>query len=440
MIKVTKFGGSSLADAHQWEKVRRIIRADDTRRIVVVSAPGKRSKDDNKITDLLYLCHAHLKYGVSYESVLSLVEQRFSEIRTGCGLSFDLDAAFSVIRSRMNRDIPIDYLVSRGEYLCARLMAEYLGYSFLDSADWLYFDYSGKVNAEKSCAALEHALIEKQRLVIPGFYGVMPDGGIRVLSRGGSDVTGAIAAGAVNASMYENWTDVSGILMADPAIVEKPKTIERITYNELRELSYMGARVMHEDTVFPVREKDIALNIRNTNDPDAPGTLIRERFDVESPEERARFITGIAGRKNFSIISVYKAHMSGEAGIIRKVLEIFEKFGVRIEHIPSGIDSFSIVVSTEKSKPVIYDILSEIKAVCDPDDISMTDNISLIATVGRRMALRPGISGRLFATLGSSDINIRMIAQGPDEINIIVGVENADYEKTIRVLYDSFVR
>lgn len=439
MIKVVKFGGSSLADAEQFKKVKDIVLADGQRAMVVVSAPGKRSGDDNKITDLLYLCHAHLKYGVSYEGVFSMIEERFNQIREGCGLSTDLAAEFALIRSRMHKNMSIDYLVSRGEYLAARLMADYLGFSFVDATQWVRFGYDGKLDADKSEASLAALFREKSNMVLPGFYGALPDGNVRVMSRGGSDITGSLAAAAVDAGVYENWTDVSGILMADPRIVADPKPIARITYSELRELAYMGANVLHEETIFPVRHKDIPINIRNTNAPEEPGTLIKESFEKETREERKRFVTGISGRKDFSILTLRKSHLTAETGTIRGVLAIFEKYGVPIEHIPSGIDSFSLVVSSEKIKPCMYDIIGEIKQCCEPESINVTDNIALIATVGRKMAFIPGVSGKVFGALGANDINIRMIAQGPDEINIIVGVENRDFEKTIRVLYDSFI-
>lgn len=439
MIKVVKFGGSSLADAAQFKKVKDVILTDERRTVVVVSAPGKRFSEDNKITDLLYLCHAHLKYGVSYESVFSMIEERFNGIKAGCGLSTDLDAEFDKIRTNMHRNMSIDYLVSRGEYLTARLMADYLGYAFVDATEWVRFGYDGKLDAAASEANLLELAGKKKRMVLPGFYGALPDGGVRVMSRGGSDITGALAAAAVNAEVYENWTDVSGILMADPHIVDHPRPIPRITYSELRELAYMGANVLHEETILPVRNKDIPINIRNTNAPQDPGTLIQESFEKETREERKRFITGISGRKDFSIITLRKSHFTAETGVIRSVLAIFEKYCVPIEHIPSGIDSFSLVVATEKVKPRIYDILGEIRQCCEPESINVTENIALIATVGRKMAFMPGVSGKVFGTLGENNINIRMIAQGPDEINIIVGVENADFEKTIRVLYDSFI-
>lgn len=439
MIKVVKFGGSSLADAEQFKKVKDIILADSQRVVVVVSAPGKRFGEDNKITDLLYLCHAHLKYGVSYEGVFTMIEERFNQIKAGCGLSTDLESEFRLIRSRMNKNISIDYLASRGEYLTAKLMADYLGFTFVDATDWVRFGYDGKLDADKSEANLASLFPVNGRMVLPGFYGALPDGAVRVMSRGGSDITGSLAAAAVDASVYENWTDVSGILMADPRIVANPKPIAHITYGELRELAYMGANVLHEETIFPVRHKDIPINIRNTNAPDEPGTLIKESFEAETREERERFITGISGRKDFSILTVRKSHLTAEAGALRSVLAVFEKYNVPIEHIPSGIDSFSLVVSSEKIKPCIYDIIGEINQCCEPDSINVTDNIALIAAVGRKMAFIPGVSGKLFGALGANEINIRMIAQGPDEINIIVGVENPDFEKTIRILYDSFI-
>ena len=439
MIKVVKFGGSSLADAEQFKKVKDIVLADKERCVVVVSAPGKRYKDDNKVTDLLYLCHAHLKYGVSYEGVFSMIEERFNAIKAGCGLSTDLDSEFALIRSKMSKNMSIDYLASRGEYLAAKLMADYLGFSFVDATEWVRFGYDGKLDEVKSEADLAGLFKGNAFMVLPGFYGTLPDGNVRVMSRGGSDITGSLAAAAVDAKVYENWTDVSGILMADPRIITDPRPIPNITYSELRELAYMGANVLHEETIFPVRNKDIPINIRNTNAPKDPGTMIKESFEHESREESKRFITGISGRKDFSIITVRKGHLTAEPGVIRNVLAIFEKYSVPIEHIPSGIDSFSLVVPTERTRHCIYDIIGEIKQCCNPDSINVTENIALVATVGRKMAFIPGVSGKIFGALGANDINIRMIAQGPDEINIIVGVENQDFDKTIRVLYDSFI-
>ena len=439
MLKIAKFGGSSLANAQQFRKVRDIVRADESRRVIVVSAPGKRFSGDHKITDLLYLAHAHAKYGVSGESILQMIRDRYAEIAQELNLAADLDAEFARIQSRIRANMLPDELVSRGEYLCAKLMAEVLGYDFLDAADWLRFRYDGTIDAEASGEALRAFFADHPRIVTPGFYGSMPDGKTRLMARGGSDITGALAAALLDADLYENWTDVPGVLMADPRVVDDPKPIDRITYAELRELSYMGAEVLNEESIFPVREKDIPLNIRCTNDPAAPGTMISNFFD-DAPEADPRFITGIAGRKNYSIVSVHKSRLSRESGAMRRLLEIFERRDVVVEHIPSGIDSISLVVSGEALEPVQYEILDEIRKSIAPESIQITEGIALIAAVGRMMASRPGTSGRLFATLGQNDISIRMISQGPDEINIIFGVEKKKKKKTIRILYNSLVR
>ena len=436
MLKVVKFGGSSLADAAQFEKVRQIVTADPARRVVVVSAPGKRFSADHKITDLLYLCYAHLQYGVSAEGVFSMVVERYRSIAADCGLSADIDKEFLALYEKMQQGISQDELVSRGEYFAARLMAEYLGFDFLDAAEWLQFSFDGQIDREHSYEALRR-IAEDRSVVIPGFYGVMPDGHIKVLSRGGSDVTGALAAAALGADVYENWTDVSGILMADPRIVENPRPIERITYSELRELSYIGAQVLHEGTIFPVREKNIPLNIRNTNDPDHPGTLIMESFD---DADDGRLITGIAGKKNYSIVTIAKTGMSSSVGAFRQVFEVFERNGVSIEYAPSGIDCLSLVVPSEKISPCLYSVLGELEKQLKPDHLHVTENISIVAAVGRKMVFRPGISGRIFKALGESGINIRMISQGPDELNIIVGVDTKDFAPAIQVLYNSFVK
>lgn len=317
MLKVLKFGGSSLADSSQFKKVKGIVDNDDSRQVVVVSAPGKRHSDDNKITDLLYLIHAHLKYGVSYDSILVMIMDRYAEIRETLGLTTGIEKIIDDTFAGIDKKTPVDFIVSRGEYFCARLMAEYLGYHFVDAADWLMFDYEGKVDTAATEKKLREYKDSYGTIVTPGFYGAMPNGDVRVFPRGGSDITGAIAAAALNADVYENWTDVSGILMVDPRIVPDPKTIARVTYDELRELSYMGASVLHEDTVFPVRLKDIPVNIRNTNAPDDAGTIIRENFDDELEEEHERFITGIAGKRNFSIINIYKSRIGEDKQIGR---------------------------------------------------------------------------------------------------------------------------
>ncbi len=439
MLKVLKFGGSSMADARQFEKVKSIVQADPARRVVIVSAAGKRFSDDHKLTDLLYLCHAHLKYGVSCDNVFDMIRSRYMEIRDDLGLQTDLETEFDALRRKMDKGISQDELVSRGEYFAAQLMADYLGYDFLDSELWLKFNLDGTVDQETSYEALSRAA-SGRRVVIPGFYGTMPDGTIKTFTRGGSDITGALAAAALNADVYENWTDVSGFLMADPRIVSDPLPIERITYSELRELSYIGAQVLHEGTIFPVREKNIPLNIRNTNQPDHPGTMIRESFDELEESKDSSFITGIAGRKDFSVITITKNGMSNEVGTLRRILEILEKYQLVVEYLPSGIDSVSLVVAADKLRPCQYQILGEIQKNLKPDTIHVTEDMAIVAAVGRKMAFKPGISGKIFAALGENGINIRMITQGPEELNIIVGVDNKDFAGAIRVLYDSFVK
>lgn len=441
MLKVLKFGGSSLADSSQFAKVKEIVESESAREVVVVSAPGKRDSDDNKITDLLYLVHAHIKYGVAHDGVLSMIKKRYSEIRKGCGLETDIESIIDETFASVNKKTPVDFIASRGEYFSARLMAEYLGYQFVDAVDWLCFEYSGKVNAEKSEEKLRELKNKYGRIVTPGFYGALPNGEIRVFPRGGSDITGALAAAYLGADVYENWTDVSGILMTDPRIVDNPKTIARVTYDELRELSYMGASVLHEDTVFPVRIRDIPVNIRNTNAPDDPGTIIREHFDDELEEETERFITGIAGKRNFSIISIYKSRIGEEKlGLLREVLEVFADYEIPVEQIPSGVDSFSVVFPSSSLGGRKHELMQELSEFESIDNCSLTEGVSLIAIVGRQMAYRTGISGKIFKTLGENKINIRTIEQCADEINIMVGVYDEDFNKAIRLLYESFAK
>ena len=441
MLKVAKFGGSSMADAVQFAKVKAIVESDPARRVIVVSAPGKRNKEDHKVTDLLYLCSAHLKYGVSCEKIFALIRKRYQEIADDCGLTLDMNREFDALWKRMCAgEADQEYLASRGEYFAARLMAEYLGYTFLDAALWLQFKFDGTVDQEASYEALRKAA-DGQRVVTPGFYGAMPDGRVVTLTRGGSDITGALAAAALDADVYENWTDVSGFLMADPKIVPDPRPIERITYAELRELSYIGAQVLHEGTVSPVREKNIPLNIRNTNQPEHPGTMIRETFDdTEAEKLSGSMITGIAGKKGFSVITLTKNGMSSELGAIRRILEILERYHINVEYIPSGIDSVSLVVETAKAAPYLYQALGDMEKEIKPDGLHVTDGMAVVAAVGRKMAFQPGSSGKIFGKLGENGINIRMITQGPEELNIIVGVDSTDFEKAIRVLYNSFVK
>ena len=436
MLKAVKFGGSSVAGAEQFRKVKAIVEADPSRRIVVASAAGKRFDGDHKLTDLLYLCHAHLTYGVSCDEIMDSIEKRFSDIRRELGIAYDVEADVRALRARLTKDMGVDELVSRGEYFTSKLLADYLGYTFVDAKDCVFFGFDGQVEREKSYAAIRKAVEEYGRIVIPGFYGMSPTGKIRVMSRGGSDITGALAAAAADADVYENWTDVSGILMADPKIVKDPRPIPRITYGELRELAFMGASVLHEESVQPVKEKGIALNIRNTNAPDAPGTMIVDRVEEESGKEE-RFITGIAGRRNFTIITVFKHNMN-TCETLRRTLEILDRYKASVEHITLGLDSFALVSSTAALGDAVYDVVNEIQKTCQPDDVQISDGIALVAAVGRKMPFRPGVSGKLFKALGDNGINIRTIAQGADETSIIVGVENKDFESAIRVLYDGF--
>jgi aspartate kinase len=436
MLKVVKFGGSSLASAEAFAKVKKIVEADKSRAIVVVSAPGKRFKEDIKVTDLLYVCHAHIKYSIGVDDMFEKIKERYREIYKGCGLTQDLESEFDKIAANLTKKASVDYIVSRGEYLNAKLMAEYLGYTFVDSADWLIFGFNGKVDFDKSYKNLSAIIENNPRVVVPGFYGATPDGNIKTFSRGGSDITGAIAAAAINADMYENWTDVSGIMTADPRIVDNPRPIENVTFAELRELSYMGADVLHEETVFPVRQKSIPLYIKNTNDMNARGTLIMESFDEEEENKTSHFITGISGKKNFSIITIAKSRMNDEIGYVRRALEVFERFEIPIEHIPSSIDSFSVVVASSYIESCMHELIAALNTALTPDSIKIDNEISLIAIVGRKLASNIGIAGKIFTALGENDINIKMIEQGADEINIIIGVNDRNFKKTIRVLYN----
>ena len=435
MLKVAKFGGSSVAGPEQFQKVRDIVLSDPARRIVVISAAGKRFSDDHKLTDLLYLCHAHLTYGVPGGDILSAIRSRFTDIRDRLGLSLDVGAEFDAYARQLSRDTPVDELVSRGEYFTSRLMAEYLGFTFVDAADCVFFGFDGQVDREKTDAAIAQALERHGRIVIPGFYGRVPIGKIKVMTRGGSDITGALAAAAVNADIYENWTDVSGILMADPKIVKDPRPIPEITYAELRELAFMGASVLHEDSILPVKEKGIPLNIRNTNVPEAPGTMIVEHADGEPEQDRV--ITGISGRRNYTILTLLKRNMNSSAAL-RGALEVLDRYRVPVEHITLGLDSFALVVPSAAVEDTLYDVIADVQKLCGPDDVQVQDGIALVAAVGRKMTSRPGTSGKLFQALGQRGLNIRTIAQGADELSIIVGVANSDFEEAIRVLYERF--
>lgn len=435
MVKVAKFGGSSVAGTEQFKKVKAIVERDPDIKVVVVSAAGKRSSDDHKLTDLLYLCHAHLSYGVPCDDIIHTIEQRLCQIRDELGISFDVGAEMEKLEKSMNKDMSADELVSRGEYLTSRLMADYLGFKFVDAADCVFFSFDGQIDKNKTYEAIADAYKQYGRIVLPGFYGRLPNGRIKVMTRGGSDISGALAAAAIDADMYENWTDVSGILMADPRIVKDPQPIEKITYAELRELAFMGASVLHEESVLPVKEKGIALNIRNTNCPEHPGTVIVDK--IEDEESHERFLTGIAGRKNFTIITVNKRNMN-TSQTLRQALEILDRYHANVEHITLGLDSFALVTATAPLGDGLYSLMGDLEKSCHPDNIQVNDGIALVAAVGRKMTYRPGISGKIFRALGEEKINIRTIAQGADELSIIVGVENKNFEAAVRVLYESF--
>lgn len=435
MLAVSKFGGSSVANSEQFKKVHNIVLSNPYRRCVIVSALGKKEKDDSKITDLLYLLHAHLKYNVPYTPVWDLITNRFYKVREDLGLTLDLESEFANLKNELSKDMSEEYLVSRGEYLTARLMAEYLGYAFVDAKDLIKFNYDGKVNYEESYRLIDEAFIKYGKVVVPGFYGSYPNGVIKTFSRGGSDISGAIIASALKSTYYENWTDVSGILMADPRIITNAKTIKEITYSELRELSYMGANVLHEETVFPVQKCNIPIKILNTNRPDDVGTIIRDDCT-----DKSQIVTGISGKKNFTSFTITKIQKVSKIKVLREVLNIFDAFNINVEHIPTSIDSFSIVIPSKEVDKCKYDLLTALKANENVQDVSIDEDIALVAVVGRNMVLKPGISGKIFGIVGNHSINIKMIAQGAMELNIIVGISNNDFEKTIKALYEDLVK
>ena len=432
-VKVLKFGGSSLADPEHFIKVRDIVKSEPERRYVVASAPGKRSSDDIKVTDMLYDCYKLVSKKQNIDEAFSLIENRYNQIIKDLGLDFSLDEEFQRIKMSIVHHAGSDYVASRGEYLNSMILAKYLGYDFIDAETGIFFDESGKFDAENTYATLSNILSEHTHAVIPGFYGVMPNGTIKTFSRGGSDITGSIVARATDADIYENWTDVSGMLMADPRCVENPKVIETITYKELRELSYMGATVMHEDAIFPVREACIPINIRNTNSPEDNGTMI-----VPASKEIKRVITGIAGKKGFSTISIEKDMMGSELGFGRKVLEILEKHGVSFEHIPSGVDTMSVIVSTDAIDKIRDEITANIFKVVKADSVVIEDGLALIAVVGRGMVKAKGTAARVFSSIYNAGINIKMIDQGSSELNIIIGVDECDYQATLNAIYNEF--
>ena len=435
MKKVVKFGGSSLASARQFKKVGDIIRADKTRRYVIPSAPGKRNSKDTKVTDMLYECYAAASTGASYKKLLEAIKARYQEIIDGLDLNLNLDHEFDTIEENFVKGIGKDYAASRGEYLNGIVMANYLGYEFIDAAEVIFFDEHGNFEAELTNKELSERLEHVERAVIPGFYGSKHDGSIKTFSRGGSDVTGSIVARAIHADLYENWTDVSGFLVTDPRIVENPEVIETITYKELRELAYMGAGVLHEDAIFPVRKEGIPINIRNTNRPEDKGTLI-----VESTCRKPRYtITGIAGRKGFCAINIEKAMMNAEVGFGRKVLGVFEKYGISFEHMPSGIDTMTIMVHQDEFEEYEQSVIAGIHRAVEPDLVDLESDLALIAVVGRGMKGTRGTVGRIFSALAHARINVKMIDQGSSELNIIIGVKNADFEAAVKAIYDIFI-
>lgn len=435
MKKVVKFGGSSLASAEQFKKVGAIIRSDAGRRFVVPSAPGKRFDKDTKVTDMLYACYALAAEGKDFGRELRQIEQRYQEIIDGLELKLSLEKEFSLIRENFAGKAGKDYAASRGEYLNGIVMANYLGYEFVDAAEVIVFCEDGSFDMNKTTEVLGERLKDMKNAVIPGFYGALPDGHVITFSRGGSDITGSLVAAAIHADIYENWTDVSGFLVTDPRIVVNPEVIETITYRELRELSYMGATVLHEEAIFPVRKEGIPINIRNTNAPEDKGTLI-----VESTCRKPKYtITGIAGKKGFAALNIEKDMMNSEVGFGRKVLEVFEKNGISFEHMPSGIDTMTVFVHQSEFEEKEQKVLAGIHRAVSPDSIELESDLALIAVVGRGMRSNRGTAGRIFSALSHANVNVKMIDQGSSELNIIIGVKNEDFEPAIQAIYNIFV-
>ena len=433
--KVVKFGGSSLASAEQFRKSADIIKSEASRRFVVPSAPGKRFPKDTKVTDLLLSCYDRAAAGEDFSREFADIVSRYDDIINGLGLATDLSAEYSAIKQRLSEGTTRDYIASRGEYLNALILSEYIGYDFLDAAEVIFFDADGRFDASRTDRIMSERLAGAKNAVIPGFYGSMPDGSIKTFSRGGSDITGAIVARAVMAVISENWTDVSGFLMCDPRIVENPHPIKIITYRELRELSYMGATVLHEESIFPVKLAGIPINIRNTNRPSDIGTMIVTSTDKYRTDD---IITGIAGKKGFSVIRIEKDMMNQETGFGMKVLKVFSDLGVSFEHLPSGIDTMCVIINRDDISGREREILSSISRAVNPDNIDYEPSLALIAVVGRNMAGMPGTAARIFTSLAREGINIRMIDQGSSELNIIIGVDESAFEHAIRTIYDEF--
>ncbi len=436
-VKVVKFGGSSLADAEHFKQVASIIKADPARRYVVPSAPGKRYKDDTKVTDMLYHCYDMIKKHQSIDDYYQKICDRYNGIIKELGIDFDISGELEYVKLAMQHSSGRDYAASRGEYLNGLILAKYLKYDFIDAENVIYFKENGTFDEQKTNEVMSRELLQHKCAVIPGFYGVMPNGTIKTFSRGGSDITGSIVARAAEADLYENWTDVSGFMMADPRIVENPASIATITYRELRELSYMGATVLHEDAIFPVRYAGIPINIKNTNAPEDAGTMIvAETSDYDAE----KVITGIAGKKGFSVVTIEKDMMNTEVGFGRKVLEVLEDYEISFEHLPSGIDNMSIVVSSAMLDGRRDKILASMNRAVRPDSISIEDGLALIAIVGRGMVKARGTAARVFDAISASGVNIRMIDQGSSEISIIVGIEEHDFDKALKAIYTEFVK
>ena len=436
-VKVVKFGGSSLADAEHFRQVASIIKADPARRYVVPSAPGKRFKEDIKVTDMLYACYEKIRNHESVDEIYEQVKARYNGIIADLGLDFDISGELEYVKNAMLHSAGRDYAASRGEYLNGLILSKYLGYSFIDAENVIFFKENGAFDEEKTNKVLAEELTQYERAVIPGFYGVMPNGTIKTFSRGGSDITGSIVARAAEADLYENWTDVSGFMMADPRIIDNPCAIETITYRELRELSYMGATVLHEDAIFPVRYAKIPINIRNTNAPRDDGTMIVAEtgdFDTE------KVITGVAGKKGFSVITIEKDMMNSEVGFGRRVLEVLEDNEISFEHLPSGIDNMSIVVASSCIEGRRDKLVSSIRRSVRPDSVTIEDGLALIAVVGRAMVKAKGTAARVFDAISGAGVNIKMIDQGSSEISIIVGVEEHDFDKALKAIYGEFVK
>jgi len=435
MLIVTKFGGSSLSWEAQFKKVKNIVKADPNRRVVVVSALGKRESDDNKMTDLLYLIAAHIKHGVSYDAMWQTIVSRFIAVKEELELSYDVAADLELLRQELSsKNVHEEYLVSRGEYFTAKLISEYLGHDFIDAKDVIIFQSNGTIDLEASRQKLQARITADSKVVIPGFYGAFPSGVIKLFNRGGSDITGAIVASCLNAAKYENWTDVPGVLMADPRIITNPVPVSQLSYEELSELSYMGANVLHEETIYPIRALNIPIHIKNTNDPEAQGTIISDTCD-----SRPQGIAGISGKKNFVSLTIYKNHMSTEVGFLRRALAIFERYQLNVEHVPTGIDHVGIIISGSAIENRLDDLVQTLTTELGADDVTVKTDISLITIVGKRMIGCAQLTASIFGALAKQNIAIQLIAQSPREVNMIIGVSNENYLGAIQALYEELV-